>query len=67
MAIKTERESGPSSDDDYLGHFKKSDWFDWLIDWLVDWLIDWSWNLDAGSLDGFAFFQQMPGASQTCI
>ena len=59
MAIKTERESGPSSDDDYLGHFKKSDWFDWLIDW--------SWNLDAGSLDGFAFFQQMPGASQTCI
>ena len=27
--------SGPSSNDDYLGHSKNHDW---LIDWLIDWL-----------------------------
>ena len=27
--------SGPSSNDDYLGHSKSHDW---LIDWLIDWL-----------------------------
>ena len=30
--------SGPSSNDDYLGHSKNHDW---LIGWLIDWLIDW--------------------------